>query len=417
MNITVSADALSADLAREKQDHQKIVDDILAKVEEISGALEEEAAPSEELGKLTDKAVDLLFSTGMPQAYIPKELGGKGLFPGEAQSFLSRVAYYDGSLAWVNTIFACAGLMVSYLPEDVSEELFSGGKRISFSAVSNGQGTAVKTDDGWVVSGRYRYASAIKHATHVFMPAMKIIDGNPVPPPFGMGFFLIPIEAVTDRGNWDTIGLQATGSVDIEVKDHLIPLTHEVDVMSPPKRGGRAVSGGMNVLIPTMHLGFAIGTAERLLDEMKTVGNKKPPVPGAKSIGEKDPFRIEYAQHAMKAAAARALVDDVMESVDNTLRKGEQLSTRQSTMLRAVNIHAHDVTRDIAEWAFQRGGGDALREGRLQRIIRDTLAGCQHFFANDQNYVNVGFELMGAPDDHMWLGLFDFGPMPSAPAA
>ncbi len=413
--MTSTANFQSDSLTSEKEAHKLSVQKVLNNIEKIASELEAEAAPSEELGKLTDKAVELIGSSGMTEAYLPKELGGMGLYPGEAMPILERVAYIDGSIGWVNTIFAAGGLLTSYLPDSVTSELLSGEDVTCFGAVSNGKGTAVLTEDGWKISGSYRYASGIKHSQYIFMPAMKVIDGKPIPPPVGLGFFLIPTPAVELAGGWDTIGLRSTGSVDFSVKDLMIPKNYELNVMAPPSKGGRATKGGVWLNIPIMHLGFALGITERILDEVKVLSNRKPPIPNATSLAEKESFRIQYARKYMEAKAARAVVKEVMDDIDETLRNGKKLSTRQESMLRSITIHAHDVTRDIANWAFKYGGGTSLREGTLNRNIRDALAGCQHFVASDVHYINVGFDLLGAPEDHGWLGLFNFGPKPPMP--
>ncbi|MCA8889748.1 MAG: hypothetical protein KDA46_13015 [Parvularculaceae bacterium] len=392
--------------------HQKAVEKVIAKVDAAAAELGAEAEPSEALGKLTDKAVELSFATGVFDVYLPKELGGMGLYPGEALPIMERVAYIDGSIGWVNTIFAAGGLMVSFLPDQVSDALLSGDEKVCFGAVSNGMGMAEQTDEGWKISGSYRYASGIKHAQFVFMPAIKVIDGAAVPPPAGLGFFLVPTSEVKLGDGWDVIGLRATGSVDVSVENVVLPKENELNTLGLPSKGGRATSGGMMVLLPIMHLGFAMGASQRILDELKNNSNRKPPVPNATSLAESDVFRVEYARKYMEAKASNAAVKEVMEDIDDTLRAGNKLSTRQISLLKAVTIHSHEVLRDIANWAFQRGGGTALREGALQRTIRDALAGCQHFIASDTHYKSVGFDLLGAPDGYGWINPVEFGPLP-----
>lgn len=407
----------SAAVADDKRENAAAVAKALEDIAHIAQELEVEAPLSEGLGKLTDRAVELLFSNGIHNLYAPKELGGLGLYPGEALPVLKRIAYIDGSIGWVSTIFAAGGLLINYLAPEVSDSILASDDNICFGAVSNGQATAELGPDGWKISGNYRYGSGVKHANYVFMPAMKIVNGEPLPMPQGMGFFLVPASALALAQGWDVLGLKATGSVDFSVKNLQLPHNHETHVMAPPARGGRAASGGLTVLIPIMHLGFALGIVERLLDEMKAVAGKKPPMPGAPSMGETDYFRTEFARKYAEAKSAEAWVTQVMADIDETLRQGRGMTTRQHTLLRAVNIHAHEVARDIANWAFKRSGGVALRDGTLQRTIRDALAGCQHFIASDTHYVNVGFDLIGAPEDFTWLGLFAFGPAPKMPDA
>ncbi len=416
MSDTAKTENSIVDIEAEKQAHITAIQEVIAKIDKIADELESEVPECQELGQLTDKACDLMFETGMGSAYLGKELGGMGLYPGEALPIMARAAKVDGSIGWLATIFASGGLLANYMTDSVSEQLYSGGGHVAFSAVSNGFGTAVQTDEGWVVTGKYRYASGIKHARYAFVPAMQIIDGKMVPPPEGYKFFPIPVEKVKLGGGWDVIGLKATGSVDFSVDGLLIPHDHMANLILPPLKGGKASSGGLLVLIPIMHLGFAIGITERILEELKIIANREPAgPPGAKAMSQKETFRTEYTEKYMKFRASNALIDEVMSDIDDATRRGEKLTTRQESMLRAVTIHSHELTREIAEWAFKRGGGTALRDGTLNRNIRDALAGCQHFIASDAHYSTIGIDLLGAPEGHGWKGMFEFGELPPMP--
>lgn len=402
MTITSDAPPFSAAGSRSQE--------ILDRIEDIAAELEAEAAPTEAQAKLTDRAVELLVSAGVTKVFLPEELGGMGMYPGEAMPVLDRVSYVDGSIGWVNTIFAAAGHMIGYVSEDSARRLFESGQPL-FGAVSNGAGTAEAVDGGWKVSGSFRYASGSKHADYMFCPAQKIVDGQPLPPPAGAGMFLIPTAQITFGEGWDTIGLRGTGSVDFSFEDVLVPVDHELNFFGPPALGGRAAAGGMFLLIVLMHLGFATGITRRILDEIKEFANRPATRPGAKRVAEGERFRVEYAQKYLAARAAKASVDLALADIDATLRAGERVSRRQTTILMGSSIHAHDVARDVAQWAFRRGGGVALRSGTLQRAIRDALAGCQHFIVDDSHLIDIGFDLLGAPDNYMWLGL-DLVPVP-----
>jgi hypothetical protein len=84
------------------------------------------------------------------------------------------------------------------------------------------------------------------------------------------------------------------------------------------------------------------------------------------------------------------------------LAAGEQVTRRDTTLVNLALVHVHDVIRDIAVFAFNRGSGTTLRAGRLQRRVRDALAGCQHMIAQSSRYVGIAHELLGAPDNLVW---------------
>ncbi|GAA1467159.1 acyl-CoA dehydrogenase family protein [Microbacterium thalassium] len=380
----------------------------MRKLESVATALAAEAAETEAQQKLTDRAIELLIEAGVTRVFLPKELGGMGLFPGEALPILDRVARIDGSIGWVNTIFAAGGHMIDYLEYEPAREIIDSGEPL-FGAVSNGAATAVAVDGGWSLTGSYRYASGSKHARFIFTPAQKLVDGEPVQGPPAM--FAVPTSEISYGEGWDTIGLRGTGSVDFTFTDVFVPAAHEAVVLGAPILGGDEALGGVGLLIPLMHLGFATGITRRILDDAAANANRPPSRPGAKRQADNDRFRIEYAQLEMKARAARALVTEVLADIDDTLREGCGLSREQTSMLMGANIHTHDIAREVAEWAYRRGGGTTLRAGDAQRAIRDALAGVQHFIVDDSHMSNVGWDLLGAPDNYIWMGP-TFGPIP-----
>lgn len=389
-------------------DNAETVAQIMRKLEEIAPALQAEAAATEEGQKLTERAIELLVDAGVTRVFLPKELGGMGLFPGEALPILDRVAQIDGSIGWVNTIFAAGGHMIDYLEYEPARAIIDSGEPL-FGAVSNGAASAVAVDGGWKLTGSYRYASGSKHARFIFAPAQKIVDDEPVGGPPAM--FAIPTSEIKYGGGWDTIGLRGTGSVDFTFTDVFVPADHEAVVLGSPILGGDEALGGVGLLIPLMHLGFATGITRRILDDAAANANRPPSRPGARRQADSDKFRMEYAQQEMIARAAKALVAEVLKDIDDTLRDGCGLSRSQTSALMGANIHAHDVARSVAEWAYRRGGGITLRAGDAQRAIRDALAGVQHFIVDDSHMVNVGWEMLGAPGNYIWMGP-TFGPIP-----
>ena len=60
------------------------------------------------------------------------------------------------------------------------------------------------------------------------------------------------------------------------------------------------------------------------------------------------------------------------------------------------------VANDIASLTFTYGGGGALREGPLQRVIRDMMAGAQHATVGPLILRQCAKDLMGMADGKIW---------------
>jgi len=378
-------------------------DRLLAAVEEIAGELEAEAEACEAAGKLTDRALELLRGTGIGWGLVSAELGGLDMYPGDVFPVLERISRIDGSIGWIATIVASSGPLLAYLEPSVAKSLLADGLPI-FAASGAPSGRAVPVEGGYRFSGSYSYSSGGLHADWVFCGGMVYDGDQPVPgPPLS---FLVPSSAVTHKGNWDTLGLRGTGSVDFTVTDEFVPAERVITMFGDPVSGGPSAGGGAFLLIHLMHLGFASGITRRLLDEVAAHANRPSSRPGATRPADNPAFRTEYAEHDLAARAARAMITSTLADIDTTLSRGERPSRRQISLLYGANVHIHNTAREIASWAFTKGGGTALRAGTLQRLVRDAYSGGQHFLVDRAHLTDIGHELLGAPPEMQWAGPF-----------
>ncbi|WP_216896766.1 hypothetical protein [Nocardia alni] len=375
---------------------------LLVAVEEVADELAAEAEACEQAGKLTDRALELLRGTGIGWGLVSAELGGMDMFPSDVFPVLERICRIDGSIGWISTIVAAAGPLLAYLQPTVAKSLVANGLPV-FAASGAPTGRAVPVEGGFRFSGSYSYSSAGLHADWVFCGGMVYDGDKPVPgPPLS---FLVPASAVTHHGNWDTLGLRGTGSVDFTVTDQFVPTERVIAMFGEPVVHGPASSGGAFLLIQLMHLGFASGITRRLLGEIAVHAARPSSRAGGAALAEDRVFRSEYAEHELAARAARALITETLAGIDANLAVGERPTRRQISLLFGANVNIHETARKIAVWAYTRGGGAALRAGSLQRTVRDTLAGTQHQLVDRGHLTQVGYELLDPPPEMQWAGM------------
>lgn len=240
------------------------------------------------------------------------------------------------------------------------------------------------------------------HADYVFCSGLLFDGDTPVPAP--PSTYMIPTSAVTHTGNWDTLGLRGTGSVDFTVSDYFVPDEHVINPMSEPISSTPVALGGIFLMIHLMHIGWASGVIRRMLDEVVAQAHRPASRPGAATKAESPAFRSEYADYELTAQAARALIASVLADIDDTLLRGESPSRRQITLLFGASQNLHETARRVANWGFSVCGGTSLRAGVIQRVFRDTLSGCQHLIADRNHLSTIGHELLGAPPESFWIG-------------
>src|SRR5690242_15473705 len=110
------------------------------------------------------------------------------------------------------------------------------------------RGQARPVEGGYMVKGPWGYGSTIYHADYAHCGCIVMIDGKPKLDESGAPFALLthlPTSEIELTGNWDTLGLRATGSFDYKTKapEVFVPeyMTYAF-VGSPQQRGGNQLS-------------------------------------------------------------------------------------------------------------------------------------------------------------------------------
>lgn len=386
---------------------------VIAALDAHATELEAEAEGNEQTGRLSDRTLELLRQIGIPSLMISESSGGMALFPGDALTVLDRLSQIDATIGWVGGNWSSAGLLLSYFEKDAVDRLLDGGQPL-FAATSTPTGRAVPTVGGYLVSGTWSYGTGIKQATWVLCTAVVLdSDGQPAKDPMGnplTRLFAAPASPIEDKGNWDTLGLRATSSIDFGVSETFVPNEFVMDMSAEPRTGERQHSGGFMVMLSMLHTSFALGTSRRLLDELAAHAQR--PSSRGTSLAENPVFRAEFARREITVRSARALVYEAWQAIDTRLKAGERPTLRDNTLMRAAMVHMHDVARETATFVFNKTMGVSLRSGTLNRRVRDTLSGCQHLLVQDSVYPDIAKELMGnVREPAMWtpFGLVELG--------
>jgi alkylation response protein AidB-like acyl-CoA dehydrogenase len=387
-------------------------DDAVARARALQGLVDEQAAACEELGKLTDEVDDALHEQGLYGMWVPKSLGGLELDPISSLEVIEAVSYGQSSAGWVLMAAALSiGTGAAYLDDEAVQEIFTGVERFPVIAGQGTRpGTATPVDGGYRISGDWSFGSGLKHAQ--YMHSAVAVEGT--------GEFritVVPVEKATlEQDSWDVLGLRATGSIDYSMRDVFVPehFTHFGLAQESP-RGGAFYKLGIIQIALICHSGWGLGTGRRILDELAKMAQSKSGRPG--QLVDSDAFQLGFAEAEAKFRAARAFIFEAWRDAWATLQAGEQLSTRQSTLLRLALSHVTWTLFDISHFAYRNAGTSALRAGTMQRLFRDAHAGTQHITSAPGVIKASGKELAGLAPDGQWMFLDLVGADAGGPAA
>src|SRR5690625_7927260 len=107
--------------------------------------------------------------------FVPKERGGMEMDLPTASAIVEEYSYIDGNLGWIVQIGAGGGVFAAYLSDEIGRKYFAGEDQVIAGSDFVG-GTAHSTENGYMISGSWNYASGSMHAS-AFTGIVRIADG------------------------------------------------------------------------------------------------------------------------------------------------------------------------------------------------------------------------------------------------
>lgn len=375
----------------------------LDRVADIREVLVAHAEETEAQGTLARPAVDALRDGGFFNLKLPRELGGFEADQSLVMEVVEAVSYIHPASGWSAMIGAgSASMPGAYLPDEGAARVFGQGKSVVVAGSFFPAGIATPEEGGYRVSGRWRFASGVKHADWVHAGAVVVRDGGAAPPqgaPPEVIQVVVPTTDIHIHDNWQVMGLRGTGSCDFSIDGLFVPqaLTYAQNGFAPqPQRGGYRYRLPVPAFVAEEHIGFALGVARRALDELATMATTTRGQFRSSALSERGVVHRFVGVYDLKLRAARALSLELFEEIREKLVSDQPVDATLQTRSRAIGTYVTDLAVEIATQAFRYGGAGALFQPNIfELLLRDINGAAQHFFASDAAYEDYGKALMG----------------------
>ncbi len=378
---------------------------MLADIRHLAPSIRARAAEFEGARRIPIDLVDMLRDLGVFRMYVPSSHGGMELDLPTGIEVITALARIDGSFGWTAMIGAGAALFASNLPRETFDMIYRNGPDVTVAGAAAPLGKAELVEGGWLVSGRWPFASGCLHADWMLGVCVMMEDGKPIPgsagengPPMMRGFFL-PKSEWKIENTWHVAGLKGTGSHHITMHERVVPEANFFDFMEgQPCVPGPLYQAPLQFL-PVFHSAFDVGMAEAALDELVAMADSgRQQLRAVVPMRESEVFQYELGRVSADVRAARAahraqVAQQWQHALAGTLRDEARFVDCQQT---AVWI-AVTCARAIND-CFVLGEGTAIYDASpLQRRMRDMQVAAQHAMVQQRNYVTAGKLLLGGP--------------------
>lgn len=380
--------------------NQATLSDPVSTARDLRPLLEKHAAQCEAEAKIHPEVFAAIQSAGLFQMMFPQRAGGAGLALITHTETVAELAKACPATAWAFGLLSSVSASVASMPDAISKPVFSRGDELLCSVAAQ-TGTATRTDDGFVINGKWGYASGCLHADYA-LNGVRFL--GPDGATEDVGFAIIPLRktsAVRIEDTWHVAGVCGSGSNTV-VADNLELSPTQVIQFGKLAASKSATTDPatleprdhwpMEPLFPLVVLAPMLGAAEGMRELVHTSMNKRAVIAWnyerqadsqvfVQQLGE---ATIEIDSAWMHVRRAASMLDNIAPSRVITGFEKARIQADCGYAMKQLR-RAGERLMDIA------GPGAFASTNPLQRLWRDLNVGSRHNYLNSQ----LSLELYG----------------------
>ncbi|NRB37519.1 MAG: flavin-dependent monooxygenase [Pseudomonadales bacterium] len=395
------------------QNKEALAKELIAKAKALVPAIKERAQEAEANGAVHDETITAIVEAGLLRVLQSKDYGGYELSPEVFYTIQAIIGEGDMSAAWLYGVIGVHPWQLSLFNKEAQDEIYgeNGSKAdtlVASTYMPTGLGTPV--EGGYQLSGQWGFSSGSKHCEWIILGGVvpKAEDAPPGPP--DMRNFVIHKDDLTIVDNWDVLGLKATGSHDIVVKDAFIP-EHRVFKVGVPA-GGQP--GNQLNTAPLFQIEFgqifpravaysAVGCLQGVVDAAKEFASAVSPNTGA-ARGDLPEVQTAYAKAVNEVEVQQLIMKATVAEWMEYAEKGEALPLERRSYRRYQQAQIVDKCLDAALELYKQLGGNAVRRGVISKAICDLeTARCHVANMSFKQGMNYGAVANGRPQLEYFL--------------
>ena len=329
-------------MSANRPDYVPTRSEIVRAARDLIPILRDRAQATESNRDLPVETVADLKAAGIHKIFTPKRYGGFEMDWGTHVDVSRELGKACGSTAWISSVVFCHTWLLARFPPECQEEFWPQHPDAVIGTAFAGGGVMTKTEDGYILNGRWKFSSGIKHSDCAVVAASV---GKPDPHSgklmvFRMAMLLPGEYEIIDV--WDSEGLRGTGSHDIKVENQFIPahrtvLTEEATGTAPP---GAKLHDSYLYRVEftpyffTLLAGPMLGTAMGALDEYCRLTKERTGQMFGESIADQVPVQVRTGESAAEIQAANLLVDNATQYLHDNGIAGKDLPGTALMMVR-----------------------------------------------------------------------------------
>jgi 3-hydroxy-9,10-secoandrosta-1,3,5(10)-triene-9,17-dione monooxygenase len=357
---------------------------LMAKATSLVPLLRAKGAETERERRIPDEILAALDAAQIFRLRAPKRYGG---LEGDLRAYMDVVTELGrgcGSTSWIGFISIATAWIAALFPDEAQHDVFDGNPDARFMGVLAMTTPAKPTDGGYMISGKWSYASNCLHA-HWAILAVPLpgADGAIAP-----GIVLVPMRDLKIEDTWHVVAMRGTGSHTVIANEVFVPAHRVIPVETLAK--GESPRTHTDELVyresfmPTAIIAVAapvLGLAQAALDlTLERISGGKPIAYSFYDDLRKAPsMQIKLAEAATLIETAVLHVRRWCDDISDAARAGEALPFAKRAQMRMDLGYAMRCCRDAVDLLLSVQGASAFAESNpIQRVWRDLEMASRH---------------------------------------
>lgn len=380
----------------------------MARAEALVPALRERAVETEALRALPKQTERDLDEAGLFRLLQPRRAGGAELDYVAMVDVADILARGDASVAWNVTNLASHHWMLAMFDEPAQALIWGENPdALIASSFVFPASRAKKSDGGYVLHGRWPFCSGVGSSSWSMLAGMVADDAGGAPE---YRIFLVPAREYSIIDTWTALGLQGTGSHDVEIAECFVPA--HMTLAATSIAGGPTPGSDLNpsplykipvfALFPYVLSGIALGNAQACLDDYIEATRGRAATFNSARLSELQSIQIKIAEASAKIDAARLIMRRACIEAQQDAALGRIPGMLEKNRYRRDGAFAVNLCTEAVALLFAISGARGLyMSGAVQRQLRDAHAVAAHIsFSFDAAGGNYGKVALGLPNEN-----------------
>jgi 3-hydroxy-9,10-secoandrosta-1,3,5(10)-triene-9,17-dione monooxygenase len=330
------------------------------------------------------ETIDDYHRTGILRVLQPRYFGGHQASFGLFSHIVETLAEGCASSAWVYAVLGEHQWIIGCMPEQAQIDVWGDDPRAVASSSLAPRETAQRAAGGWRLTGRFPFSSGSSHAQWAIIGARCPDAADNVE----TRYLLVPMREIEIIDDWHVLGLRATGSRTLLLRDVIVPEHRTValrDLYDGTTPGARVhpdydllrAPRGFLVPFSLAPVGFPLGRRALALtaEAMRTRLQR-----GMRRMADSEAVQLQLGEAGAAIEVAKLVLHARREESMAILHSGRAILDDDILRNRRdITFALHELRRGVERLVEITGARAVYDTDKLQMLARDLQAIMTHY--------------------------------------